>query len=202
VATVISHMSMSLDGLVAGPDQSQENPLGIGGIAVHRWHLGDVLPEDLPWQEQLLERGNAYVMGRNMFGPVRGPWEGDWRGWWGDEPPYHAPVFVLTHHAHEPIEMAGGTTFFFVTEGFESALAQASEVAGDDGVVDIAGGASTVRQALDSGALDELIVDVAPVVLGRGESMFGGLGAVELTPVEVGHSPRATHIRYRVSPRR
>ena len=202
MATVISHMSMSLDGFVAGPDQSQENPLGIGGIAVHRWHLGDVLPEDLPWQEQLLERGNAYVMGRNMFGPVRGPWEGDWRGWWGDEPPYHAPVFVLTHHAHEPIEMAGGTTFFFVTEGFESALAQASEVAGDDGVVDIAGGASTVRQALDSGALDELIVDVAPVVLGRGESMFGGLGAVELTPVEVGHSPRATHIRYRVSPRR
>jgi dihydrofolate reductase len=202
MATVVSHMSMSLDGFVAGPDQSQEHPLGIGGHAVHRWHMGSLLPEDVPWTEQLLERGNAYVMGRNMFGPIRGPWEGDWRGWWGEEPPYHAPVFVLTHHAHEPLEMAGGTTFYFVTDGFDSALKQASEVAGENGVVDIAGGASTVRQALDSGALDELVVDVAPVVLGRGESMFGDLHAVELTPVEVGHSPRATHIRYRVSPRR
>jgi dihydrofolate reductase len=201
MATVISHMSMSLDGFVAGPDQSLEQPLGVGGFEVHRWHIGEVLPEDVPWTEQLLERGNAYVMGRNMFGPIRGPWEGDWRGWWGDEPPYHAPVFVLTHHAREPIEMAGGTTFHFVTDGFDSALKQASEVAGDDGVVDIAGGASTVRQALDSGALDELIVDIAPVVLGRGESMFGDLRAVELTPIEVATSPLATHIRYRVSAR-
>jgi dihydrofolate reductase len=201
MATVISHMSMSLDGFVAGPDQSLEQPLGVGGIAVHRWHIGDQLhPADVPWRDQLLERGDAYVMGRNMFGPVRGPWEGDWRGWWGEEPPYHAPVFVLTHHAREPVEMAGGTTFFFVTDGFDAALKQASEAAGD-GVVDIAGGASAVRQALASGALDELVVDVAPVVLGRGESMFGDLANVELTPVEVGHSPYATHIRYRVSAR-
>jgi dihydrofolate reductase len=201
MATVISHMSMSLDGFVAGPDQSLEQPLGAGGHTVHRWHIGDSLhPADIPWRDQLLDRGAAYVMGRNMFGPVRGPWEGDWRGWWGEEPPYHAPVFVLTHHAREPIEMAGGTTFFFVTDGFDAALKQASEVAGD-GVVDIAGGASTVRQALDAGALDELVVDVAPVVLGRGESMFGDLSHVELTPVEVGHSPYATHIRYRVSRR-
>jgi dihydrofolate reductase len=198
MATVISHMSMSLDGFVAGPHQSQEHPLGIGGLAVHRWHIGTVDPADARWQEQLLDRGDAYVMGRNMFGPVRGPWQGDWRGWWGDEPPYHAPVFVLTHHEREPLEMAGGTTFFFVTEGFDAALRQASDAAGD-GVVDIAGGASTVRQALASGALDELVVDVAPVVLGRGESIFTGLTDVDLTPVEVDTSPHATHIRYRVT---
>jgi dihydrofolate reductase len=193
-------MSMSLDGFVAGPDQSQEQPLGVGGQNVHRWHFDPVGPADVPWRDQLLDRGDAYVMGRNMFGPVRGPWHGDWRGWWGEEPPYHAPVFVLTHHEREPIEMKGGTTFFFVTDGFDSALRQASEVAGD-GVVDIAGGASTVRQALAAGALDELVVDVAPVLLGRGESMFAGLTDIELTPVEVGHSPLATHIRYRVSGR-
>jgi dihydrofolate reductase len=194
-------MSMSLDGFVAGPDQSQEQPLGVGGQNVHRWHFDPVGPADVPWRDQLLDRGDAYVMGRNMFGPVRGPWHGDWRGWWGEEPPYHAPVFVLTHHEREPIEMKGGTTFFFVTDGFDSALRQASEVAGD-GVVDIAGGASTVRQALAAGALDELVVDVAPVLLGRGESMFAGLTDIELTPVEVGHSPLATHIRYRVTGRR
>jgi dihydrofolate reductase len=156
-------------------------------------------PADVPWTEQLLERGGAYIMGRNMFGPIRGPWEGDWRGWWGDEPPYHAPVFVLTHYEHDPIEMAGGTTFYFVTDGFDSALKQASEVVGDDGVVDVAGGASTVRQALASRALDELIIDIAPVVLGRGESMFTDLSGVQFTPTEVGHSPLATHIRYRVT---
>jgi dihydrofolate reductase len=202
MATVISHMSMSLDGFVAGPDQSEEQPLGRGGLALHRWHFDPVDPVDLPWQEQLLERGDAYIMGRNMFGPIRGPWQGDWRGWWGDEPPYHAPVFVLTHHAHEPIEMAGGTTFYFVTDGFDSALRQASEVVGDDGVVDVAGGASTVRQALASGALDELVVDIAPVVLGRGESMFTDLTDVDLTQIEVAQSPHTTHIRYRVASRR
>ena len=198
MATVISHMSMSLDGFVAGPDQSQEHPLGRGGHALHRWHMGSLDPADVPWGQQLLDRGGAYIMGRNMFGPIRGPWEGDWRGWWGDEPPYHAPVFVLTHHERDPIEMAGGTTFFFVTDGFDSALKQASDVVGD-GVVDVAGGASTVRQALASGALDELIIDVAPVVLGRGESMFTDLSGVELTQIEVGSSPHTTHIRYRVS---
>jgi len=198
MATVISHMSMSLDGFVAGPDQSEDQPLGRGGLALHRWHFDPVDPVDLPWQEQLLERGDAYLMGRNMFGPVRGPWQGDWRGWWGDEPPYHAPVFVLTHHARDPIEMAGGTTFYFVTDGFDSALRQAGEAVGD-GVVDIAGGASTVRQALAAGALDELVVDIAPVVLGRGESMFTDLTDLGLTQIEVAESPHATHIRYRVN---
>jgi dihydrofolate reductase len=199
MATVISHMSMSLDGFVAGPDQSEKHPLGVGGHAMHRWHMGEPDPADVPWTEQLLERGSAYIMGRNMFGPIRGPWQGDWRGWWGEEPPYHAPVFVLTHHERDPIEMAGGTTFYFVTDGFESALKQASDVVGDGGVIDVAGGASTVRQALAARALDELLVDVAPVVLGRGESMFTDLSGVELTQLEVGHSPLVTHIRYRVS---
>jgi len=192
------HMSISLDGYVAGPDQSLENPLGIRGIEVHRWHLGDDLNEaDRRVRDLLMRPRGAYVMGRNMFGPIRGPWEGDWRGWWGDEPPYHAPVFVLTHHEHEPIEMEGGTTFYFVTEGFDAAFARASEVAGDKGV-DIAGGASAVRQALKAGVIDELVLDVAPVLLGAGEALFEGVPDPGLEPVEVTHSPLATHIVYRV----
>jgi dihydrofolate reductase len=137
------------------------------------------------------------VMGRNMFGPIRGPWQGDWRGWWGDEPPYHAPVFVLTHYEHEPIELAGGTTFFFVGDGFDAAFSRASEAAGDRGV-DIAGGASTVRQALAAGVIDELVLDFVPVLLGSGERLFDGVSDRHLEPVEVIHSPLATHVRYRV----
>ena len=136
-------------------------------------------------------------MGRNMYGPIRGEWDEDWRGWWGDDPPYHAPVFVLTHYPHDPIEMAGGTTFHFVTDGFDSAYGQAREVAGDR-EVSIAGGASTVRQALAAGVIDELVLDVAPVVLGSGESPFHGVPDLALEPIEAIHSPLATHIRYRV----
>ena len=132
-----------------------------------------------------------------MFGPIRGDWDEDWRGWWGDEPPYHAPVFVLTHHAHEPIEMQGGTTFHFVTEGFDAALAQARAVAGDLGV-DIAGGASTVRQAFAAGAVDELMLDIIPVLLGSGESLFEGVDDPGLEVLQVSHSPLAIHVRYRV----
>src|ERR671933_2868832 len=164
------HMSISLDGFVAGPDQTAAG-----------------------W---LMRPRGAYVMGRNMFGPIRGEWDEDWRGWWGPEPPYHAPVFVLTHHAREPIEMEGGTTFHFVTDGFDAAYAQARETAGDAGV-DIAGGASTVRQALVAGVVDELTLDIAPVLLGSGERIFDGVGSFGLEPVEVLHSPLATHIRYR-----
>jgi dihydrofolate reductase len=120
-----------------------------------------------------------------------------WRGWWGDEPPYHAPVFVLTHHPHEPIEMSGGTTFFFVTEGFEAALRKARDVA--DGLdVRVAGGASTIRQALTAGALEELVLDVAPILLGAGERLLDGVPDPGLEPVEATHSPLATHVRYRV----
>ena len=194
------HMSISLDGFVAGPDQSIDDPIGVDGLRLHTWHMGadETMNEvDLHMQGLLMRPRGAYVMGRHMFGPVRGPWEGDWQGWWGDEPPYHAPVFVLTHHPREPVELQGGTTFHFVTDGFDAAYARATEAAGDRGV-DIAGGASTVRQALAAGVVDELTVDVVPVLLGRGERLFDGVADPGLTPVEVTHSPLATHVRYRV----
>jgi dihydrofolate reductase len=192
------HMSISLDGFVAGPDQSRENPLGIGGLELHHWHLDEPLHEaDARARDALMRPRGAYVMGRNMFGPVRGGWDEDWRGWWGEEPPYHAPVFVLTHHPHEPIEMEGGTSFHFVTDGFEAAFEQASAAAGERGV-DIAGGASTVRQALAAGVIDELMLDLVPVLLGAGERLFDGVRDPGLEPVEVIHSPNATHVRYRV----
>lgn len=135
-------------------------------------------------------------MGRNMFGPIRGEWNEAWDGWWGSEPPYHAPVFVLTHHAREPIEMEGGTIFHFVTEGFDAAYTQALDTADSNGV-DIAGGASTVRQALNAGVIDELTLDIAPVLLGSGERMLDGVETFDFEPVEVLHSPLTTHIRYR-----
>jgi dihydrofolate reductase len=140
----------------------------------------------------------AYVMGRNMFGPIRGERDSDWPGWWGEEPPYHAPVFVLTHYARDPIEMQGGTTFHFVTGGFAAALEQARAAAGD---VDIAGGASVVQQALTANAIDELILDIIPVILGTGERLFTGVHDPGLEPVQVIHSHHATHIRYRLGRR-
>src|SRR4051794_2858150 len=195
------HLSISLDGFVAGPDQSQDAPLGLGGLRLHTWHLDDV-PEheaDARMRDELLGFRGAYVMGRNMFGPIRGEWEGDWRGWWGDEPPYHAPVFVLTHHEREPVEMEGGTTFHFVTAGFDEAFAQAKQVAGD-GEIDIAGGASAVRQALAAGVVDELVLDIAPVVLGAGERIFDETTRdVKLELVETLQSPWASHVRYAVT---
>jgi dihydrofolate reductase len=195
-------MSMSLDGFVAGADQGLDNPLGIGGEKLHEWLFPTSEPRprhegDVPAYEHLSVRRGAYVMGRNMFGPVRGEWDQDWRGWWGDEPPYHAPVFVLTHYPHDPIEMAGGTTFYFVTDGFAAALDRAKRAAGDREVL-IAGGASTARQAFAAGALDEIVLDVAPVLLGSGERLFDGVADPGLTPVEVHASPYATHIRYQV----
>jgi dihydrofolate reductase len=204
------HVSISLDGFMAGPDQSLEYGLGVGGERLHEWAFP---PDDAPLhdgdiasREDLAAPRGAYVMGRNMFGPIRGEWASwdgdDWRGWWGDEPPYHAPVFVLTHHEREPVEMLGGTTFHFVTDGFDAAYARAVEAAvaagGEDGEVLIAGGASTIRQALAAGVLDEMVLDVAPVLLGGGERLFDGVADPGLTPIEVIESPRATHIRYRV----
>jgi dihydrofolate reductase len=191
-------MSISLDGFVAGPDQSRDNPLGVGGLELHHWHLDEPIHEaDARARDELMKPRGAYVMGRNMFGPVRGSWDVDWRGWWGDEPPYHAPVFVLTHYPHDPIAMEGGTTFNFITEGFDVAFERAQAAAGDLGV-DIAGGASTVRQAFAASVIDELILDIAPVLLGAGERLFDGVQDPGLTPTEVFHSPRATHIRYRI----
>ncbi len=192
------HMSISLDGFVAGPDQSRENPLGVGGMALHHWHLDEPLdPADARARDRLMAPRGAYVMGRNMFGPIRGPWDESWRGWWGEDPPYHAPVFVLTHHARSPIEMQGGTTFHFVTDGFGAAYEQAMAAAGDLGV-DIAGGASTVRQAFAAGVVDELMLNIAPVLLGAGERLFDGVQDPGLELVEVIDSPLATHIRYAV----
>ncbi len=197
---ITCHLSISLDGYIAGPDQSRDNPLGVGGLRLHDWHFHPGEPgyeaDEAP-RDDLLKRRGAYIMGRNMFGPIRGPWEGDWRGWWGDEPPYHAPVFVLTHHARDPITMEGGTTFHFVTDGFAAALDQARAAAGDREIA-VAGGASTVRQALAAEAIDEMTLDVAPVLLGAGERLFDGVDDPGLAPIEVIPSPHATHIRYRV----
>jgi dihydrofolate reductase len=200
---VTCHMSISLDGFVAGPDQSLEDPIGRGGMGLHAWHLQDeataMNDADRAMQEELMRPKGAVVMGRNMFGPVRDGWDTwpeDWRGWWGEEPSYHAPVFVLTHHGRDPVELTG-TTFHFVTDGFDAALALAKEAAGGRDV-DVAGGASTVRQALAAAAVDELVLDIAPVLLGRGERLFDEVADPGLTPVEVLHSPLATHVRYRV----
>jgi len=199
VSDTTCHMSISLDGFVAGPDQSLDNPLGKRGRELHGWHIGDsrATDEDKIAAEWLMRPRGAYVMGRNMFGPIRGDWDEEWVGWWGPEPPYHAPVFVLTHHEREPIKMEGGTSFHFVTQGFEVAYARAREAAGDAGV-DIAGGASTVRQALAAGVIDELTLDVVPVLFGSGERLFDGVESFGFEPVEVLHSPLASHIRYRL----
>ena len=195
---VTAHVSISLDGFMAGPDQSEESPLGIGGMRLHKWHLGDITdPVDKEATNDLLKQRGAYVMGRNMFGPIRGEWSRDWNGWWGDEPPYHAPVFVLTHHPRESVEMQGGTTFHFVTEGFDTALQRAREVAGDLDI-GIAGGASTLRQALQARVVEQLTLDVAPVLLGRGERLWDDVPDLELEPIGVAHSPNATHLTYRV----
>jgi dihydrofolate reductase len=199
MTTITCHLAVSIDGFVAGPDQSEEHPLGVGGMQLHEWHLPgrEHHPVDEEAAQGILAGNGAYVMGRNMFGPIRGEWSGDWRGWWGPEPPYRAPVLVLTHHAREPLEMEGGTTFHFVTEGFEHALGLAREAAGPDLGVSIAGGASTVNQALAAGVVDELTLHVVPVTLGAGERLFAGVGDLRMRAVEAVTSPGATHVRYR-----
>jgi len=196
---VTSHMSISLDGFVAGPQQSMDNPLGIGGRSVHQWHMVEPKhPVDEAFTQRLLGPRGAYIMGRNMFGPVRGEWgDSDWRGWWGPEPPYHAPVFVLTHHAHEPIPMEGGTTFYFVN-GFDAALGEATKVAGDL-PIDIAGGASAVRQALQARCLNELVLDIAPVLLREGARIFDDVPDFDAEIVEAVTSPLSTHIVYKIA---
>ena len=195
---VTCHASISLDGFVAGPDQSLVNPLGVAGERLHEWMFADPIHEaDAAVRDEILKQRGAYVMGRNMFGPIRGEWNQAWRGWWGEDPPYHAPVFVLTHYALDPIEMQGGTTFHFVTDGFDAAFERAQAAAGDLEIA-IAGGASTVRQALAAGVIDELTLDVAPVLLGAGERLFDGVADHGFVPIAVAQSPMATHVRYRV----
>jgi dihydrofolate reductase len=198
MSKVTCQIAMSLDGFVAGPRQSPDDPLGIGGERLHEWMFApEPHPADAAVTARLLDGNGAYVMGRNMFGPVRGAWEGDWRGWWGEDPPYHTPVFVLTHHAREPVEMAGGTTFHFVTEGVEVVLERARAAAGERNVC-IGGGASTVNQVLAAGQLDELHLHIVPIMLGGGERLFAGVGDPALEVVEAVTSPAVTHVRYRV----
>jgi dihydrofolate reductase len=204
-------ITMSLDGFVAGPDQSTEEPLGIGGEDLHRWlvsleafsgtHGGDggEVNASTPIAEEILGNVGATIMGRNMFGGGPGPWSGDWRGYWGDDPPYHSPVFVLTRFAREPLPMQGGTTFYFVTEGIESALEQAREAAGDRDV-SIGGGARTVQQYLAAGLLDEMVISVVPLFLGAGARLFDNLDDAKpgLEQIEAVEAPGVTHIRYAV----
>jgi dihydrofolate reductase len=201
----VHNLSISLDGYAAGPDQSEEQPVGVGGHRLHEWIFDDAATDV---DRRFLVRGEegvgATVMGRNMFGPVRGAWgpggrpTADWTGWWGEEPPFHHDVFVLTHHARDPVAMAGGTTFHFVTDGIEAALERARASA-DGAHVRLGGGVSTVRQYLAAGLLDELHVAVVPVLLGSGERLFGDLGAAldDWKCVEFAPSASVTHVRLR-----
>ena len=199
---------ISLDGYGAGPDQDLQNPLGVRGPELMEWVFGTRMFQKMRGQEggetgidnDLAERGfegiGAWILGRNMFGPVRGPWPDEsWKGWWGDEPPYHVPVFVLTHHPRAPLRMAGGTEFRFVTEGIHAALDQARDAAGSRDVR-LGGGVSTVRQYLQAGLIDDLHLATRPVLLGRGENLFGGLD-LDALGYECSKSvagERATHV--------
>ena len=194
----VNGFSISIDGYGAGPDQDLANPLGVGGEALHGWIVstktfqrmhdsGGSTRDDAgrggvddDFAARSMQNLGAWIMGRNMFGPSRGPWpDDDWKGWWGKNPPYHVPVFVLTHHARAPITMEGGTTFHFVTEGIHAALARAKEAAqGKD--IRIGGGAATIREYLAAGLIDEIHLAIAPALLGRGENLLGGIDTVSL----------------------
>lgn len=204
----VGSFAISLDGFAAGPDQGPDNPNGIGGLAVHDWAFGTrtframigKVGGTTGTDDDLVARGfrnvGAWVMGRNMFGPVRGPWPDEsWRGWWGDNPPFHCPVFVLTHYPRASFAMEGGTVFHFVTDGLGTAVRLALEAAeGRD--VRLGGGVATVQQGLQAGLVDEMHVAVAPVLLGRGERLFAGVDMVELGYECAEHvaTPGATHV--------
>ena len=209
MSRVLCHISVSLDGFVAGPNQSVDNPPGEGGTRLHEWALaaaswreqhgleGGERTADSEVVDEVVRGVGAYIMGRRMFGGGDGPWDETWTGWWGEDPPFHAPAFVLTHHSREPLKMQGGTTFTFVTDGIESALEQARTEAGGKHVA-IAGGASAVQQYLAAGLLDELYLHIVPIVLGSGQRLLENVGDPTLEPVKVVASPAVTHIKYRV----
>jgi len=204
----VSAFGITLDGFSAGPDQSLNDPLGVNGKEMMEWFFptktfieqhggeGGETGIDDDFAAQSMTGNGAWILGRNMFGPVRGAWPDDeWKGWWGDEPPYHVPTFVLTHHAREPLEMKGGTTFYFVTDGIHSALEQAKAAAGDKDIR-IGGGPATVRQYLKARLIDELHLAMRPIFLGKGESIFTGLDLRELgyEVAEAVPGERATHL--------
>ena len=204
-------LSVSLDGFVAGPDQSEDNPLGVGGEGLHEWIIkleawrkqegleGGEVNASTPVVEAVQSNIGAALMGRNMFGGGPGPWSEDdpWNGWWGDNPPFHTPVFVLTHHPREALEMKGGTTFTFVTDGIESALEQARQAARGKDVL-VGGGAEVVQQYLATGLVDEFVLHVVPVLLSHGERLLENLGELKLEQVRANEPPGVTHIKYQV----
>jgi dihydrofolate reductase len=205
---VVRCFSLSLDGYGAGPDQSIDNPLGVNGMALHEWAFatktfqtmfgqdGGETGVDDDYAARGFENIGAWILGRNMFGPVRGPWPDEsWKGWWGPNPPYHVPVFVLTNYARAPLVMEGGTTFYFVTDGIESALQQAKAAAGDRDVR-VGGGVSTIQHYLRARLIDEMHLAMAPVLLGRGENLFAGidLPALGYRCTERVTTPRTSHV--------
>jgi len=206
-------ISISLDGFVAGPNQSEENPLGEGGEDLHEWvtrlaswrraHAKEGGEENASdrVQEEVMENVGAGIMGRNMFGPIGGgDWgDGDWKGWWGEDPPYHYPVFVVTHHPRDPVEMRGGTTYHFVTDGIEAALERAKDAAGGKDVM-VYGGGDVARQYLAAGLLDELELHVTPVLLGGGSRLLDDLGGadVRLEQIRAVEGSGVAHLKYRV----
>ena len=203
----VNAFSISLDGYGAGPDQTKQEPLGKGGESLHEWFIptrtfqrmsgkDGTTGVDDDFAARGFENLGAWIMGRNMFGPIRGAWPDDsWKGWWGKNPPYHVPVFVLTHHARPPQEMEGGTVFHFVTDGIEAALARARDAAGNRDIL-IGGGASTIRQYLNARLIDQMHIAVAPVLLGSGESLFAGIDLPRLgyEVTEFVPSEKATHV--------
>jgi dihydrofolate reductase len=205
----VQSFSISIDGYGAGPSQSLEHPLGVGGMALHTWVQGTRTFQKMLWgsddgrggvDDDFAARGvagiGAWILGRNMFGPIRGPWPDEaWKGWWGASPPYHTPVFVLTHHARPPLTMEGGTTFHFVTDGIHAALQRAREAAGGKDVR-LGGGVATIRAYLQAGLVDELHLAMAPLLLGSGEHLLGGLDLVKLgyECSEHAASELATHV--------
>jgi dihydrofolate reductase len=202
---------MSLDGFVAGPNQSVDDPIGVGGMRLHEWVFplaiwrethgmpGGEVDESTPVIAESLVNIGATIMGRNMFGPVRGPWDPGkpWNGWWDENPPYHHPVFVLTHFEREPLQLEGGNSFTFVTDGIESALEQAREAAkGKD--ISLAGGARAAREYLAADLVDEMDISVAPILIGNGEQLFGGLGNTleRFEHVRTIAAPKVTHYKF------
>jgi dihydrofolate reductase len=204
----IAGFNVSMDGYAAGPNQSLENPLGENGPSIFQWFFptrmfhemvgkeGGETGPDNDFAYRAMDGFGAFILGRNMFGPIRGQWPDDeWKGWWGDNPPYHAPTFVLTHYPRESIEMEGGTVFHFITGGIEEALQRAREAAGSKDIK-IGGGVATARQYIEAGHVDEMHLAIAPVVMGQGEPLFAGLDlrAMGYKTVEHVPTPRATHV--------